>query len=102
VPPLIAKWEPVLGVKVERFFVQRMKTKWGSCMPETNSIRLNTDLARKPRECLEYIIVHEMAHLLVRHHSDRFRSLMDQCLPSWRLSRQILNDAPLSHANWGY
>ena len=72
VPPLIAKWEPLMGVKVERFFVQRMKTKWGSCNPGAGSIRLNTDLAKKPRECLEYIVVHEMVHLIERHHNDRF------------------------------
>lgn len=64
IPSVIAKWEPLMGVKVERIFVQRMKTKWGSCNPETKSIRLNTDLAKKPPECLEYIVVHEMAHLL--------------------------------------
>jgi len=102
VPPLIARWEPVLGVKLERFFVQRMKTKWGSCNAETRSIRLNTDLARKPPECLEYIVVHEMAHLMVRRHDDRFTGLMDRCLPSWRLLRQTLNSAPLSHADWLY
>ena len=102
VPPLIAKWEPVMGVKVERFFVQRMKTKWGSCNPRTRSIRLNTDLAKKPPECLEYIVVHEMAHLVVRHHNDRFGSLMDKCLPNWKLLRQALNNAPVSHTDWAY
>jgi predicted metal-dependent hydrolase len=102
VPPLIAKWEPNLGVKVERFFVQRMKTKWGSCATGTGSIRLNTDLARKSPECLEYIVVHEMAHLLVRHHNDRFTSLVERCLPHWRLLRQALNEAPIAHADWGY
>jgi predicted metal-dependent hydrolase len=102
VPSLIAKWEPLMGVKVERFFVQHMKTKWGSCNRENRCIRLNTDLARKPRECLEYIVVHEMAHLLVRHHNDRFTSLMDRCLPDWKLLRQELNSAPLPHADWSY
>jgi predicted metal-dependent hydrolase len=99
-PVLIAKWEPVMGVKVERFFVQRMKTKWGSCNAHTHSIRVNTDLAKKPREYLEYIVVHEMAHLVVRHHNDRFTSLMDRCLPNWKLLRQGLNNAPLAHADW--
>ena len=69
---MIDKWERMMGVKVGRFFVQRMKTKWGSCNPGTGSIRLNTDLAKKPPEYLEYIVVHEMAHLIVRHHNDRF------------------------------
>ncbi len=102
VPSLIARWEPVMGLKVERFFVQRMKTKWGSCNPITRSIRLNTDLAKKPPEYLEYIVVHEMAHLVVRHHNDRFGSLMDRCLPNWKLLRQGLNNAPLTHADWAY
>jgi predicted metal-dependent hydrolase len=102
VPPLLAKWEPVLGVRVERFFVQRMKTKWGSCSPERHGIRLNTELARKPPECLEYIVVHEMAHLIVRRHNDKFGSLLAGCLPHWRQLRQMLNGAPLPHAEWTY
>jgi predicted metal-dependent hydrolase len=102
VPALIAKWEPRMGVKVARFFVQRMKTKWGSCNPGSLSIRLNTDLAKKPRECLEYIVVHEMAHLLVRHHDERFSGLMDRYLPNWRLLRRSLNNSPLAHTNWTY
>ena len=102
VPSLIAKWEPLMGVKVERFFVQKMKTKWGSCNSEAKSIRLNTDLAKKLPECLEYIVVHEMVHLLVRDHGDRFTTLMDRYLPSWRLVRQTLNEAPLAHATWAY
>ena len=100
--PLIAKWEPVLGVKVGRLFVQRMKTKWGTCNTETRSIRLNTDLAKKPSECLEYIVVHEMAHLLVRRHDERFVGLVGKCLPNWKLLRQMLNASPLSHQDWLY
>jgi predicted metal-dependent hydrolase len=102
VPSLIAKWELLMGVKIERFFVQKMKTKWGSCNPVSRSIRLNTELAKKPPECLEYILVHEMVPLLVRRHDDRFTSLMDGYLPSWRLVRQTLNAAPLAHTNWAY
>ena len=102
VPPLIAKWEPVIGVTVEEFFVQKMKTKWGSCNSASKSIRLNTDLAKKPPQCLEYIVVHEMVHLVVRHHNNQFSSLMDKCLPGWRLLRQILNNAPLAHTDWTY
>jgi predicted metal-dependent hydrolase len=100
VPPLIAKWEPLLGVKVERFFVQKMKTKWGGCNARSKSVRLNTELTKKPAECLEYIIVHEMAHLIVRHHDDRFTSLMDRHLPNWKLVRQTLNATPLAHTDW--
>jgi hypothetical protein len=102
VVPLIAKWEPILGVKVERFFVQRMKTKWGSCNAGTRRIRLDTDLAKKPPECLEYIVVHEMAHLVARRHDDRFVRLMGEFLPNWKLLRQELNNAPLAHTDWAY
>ena len=102
VPALIAKWEPIMGVKVGRVFVQRMKTKWGSCNPGSRSIRLNTELAKKPRECLEYVVVHEMAHLLERHHNDRFVALMDANIPQWRQYRDLLNRSPLAHEEWGY
>jgi predicted metal-dependent hydrolase len=102
VPSLIAKWEPLMGVKVERCFVQRMKTKWGSCNAGTRSIRLNTELAKKPVQCLEYIIVHELAHLIERHHNDRFVSIMNKHLPQWRSHRQELNSAPLAHQTWSY
>jgi predicted metal-dependent hydrolase len=102
VPSLIAKWEPVMGVKVEKFFVQKMKTKWGSCNAASKTIRLNTDLAKKPPQCFEYIVVHEMAHLVVRHHNEQFSSIMDKCLPGWRLLRQMLNNAPLAHTDWVY
>jgi predicted metal-dependent hydrolase len=102
VPLLISKWETVIGVKVEKFFVQKMKTKWGSCNSAPKSIRLNTDLAKKPSQCLEYIVVHEMVHLVVRHHNDQFVSLMYKCLPNWKLLRQELNDAPLARTDWVY
>ena len=102
VPAMIAKWERRMGVKVARVFVQRMKTKWGSCNSRNHSIRLNTDLAKKPLECVEYVVVHEMAHLIVRHHDDRFRSVMDECLPNWRQLQRMLNSAPLSHSDWAY
>jgi predicted metal-dependent hydrolase len=102
VPTLVAKWERRMGVKVARIFVQRMRTKWGSCNASTRTIRLNTDLARKPRECLEYIIVHEIAHLLVRHHNEQFGRLMDRHLPNWKQLRQLLNRTPLAHTDWVY
>jgi predicted metal-dependent hydrolase len=102
VPDLISKWEPLIGVKVERFFVQRMKTKWGSCSLGARSIRLNTDLARKPPECLEYIVVHEMTHLLEPTHNARFISLMDQFMPKWRFYKEELNKLPVRHEHWVY
>jgi predicted metal-dependent hydrolase len=93
-PPLIAKWEMAMVVKVERFFVRRMKTRWGSCIPRTHRIRLNAELARKSPELLEYVVVHEMVHLIERHHNNRFVDLMDQHLPNWRDLRKALNNAP--------
>jgi predicted metal-dependent hydrolase len=102
VPELIAKWEPVLGVKVGRIFVQRMKTRWGSCNPATGAIRLNTDLAKKPPECLEYIVVHEMTHLLEPSHNARFVSLMALFMPQWQHLRDELNALPVRHEDWGY
>lgn len=102
VPLLIAKWKPLLGVKVERFYVRKMKTKWGSCNHRALSIRLNTDLAKKPKECLEYIIVHEMAHLREPTHNSRFIALMDQFMPKWQFYRDKLNQLPVSHENWIY
>jgi len=101
-PPLIAKWEPLMGVQVARFFVQRMKTRWGSCNPGARRIRLNTDLAKKPRECLEYVVVHEMVHLLEPTHNARFVALMDQFMPKWQFYRDVLNRLPVRHEDWGY
>jgi predicted metal-dependent hydrolase len=102
VPPLIAKWEPLLGVKVNQFFVQRMKTKWGSSNPGTCSIRLNTDLVKKPQECLEYIVVHEMVHFLEPTHNARFIVLMDRFMPKWPFYRDGLNRLPVRHEHWQY
>ena len=102
VPPLIARCEPLVGVKVEQFFVQRMKTKWGSCNHRARTIRLNTELAKKPWECLEYIVVHEMTHVLEPPHNARFVALMDQCMPKWQFYRDQLNRLPVSHEDWAY
>jgi predicted metal-dependent hydrolase len=102
VPSLIAKWASVMGVTVERFYVQQMKTKWGSCNPRAGTIRLNTEVAKKPKECLEYIVVHEMAHLLEPTHNARFIALMDGFMPNWRLRRNQLNQLPVRHEEWAY
>ncbi len=102
VPLLIAKWEPLVKVKVARFFVQKMKTKWGSCSPISGSIRLNTELAKKPRECLEYIVVHEMVHLLEPTHNGRFIGLMESFVPKWQFYRDQLNRLPVRHEDWIY
>ena len=99
-PGLISKWQTRLGVKVERFFIQRMKTKWGSCSPARGTIRLNSELAKKPPQCLEYVIVHELSHLIERRHNDQFVKLLDRHIPQWRAIRDELNAAPLSHEQW--
>jgi Predicted metal-dependent hydrolase len=102
VHPLIARWERLIGVKVERCFVQRMKTKWGSCNHVSRTIRLNTELAKKPAECLEYIVVHELMHLLEATHNARFVALMDRLMPKWQFHRQTLNRLPVRQETWNY
>jgi predicted metal-dependent hydrolase len=99
---VVARWTQVMGVVVERFYVQQMKTKWGSCNHHAGTIRLNTELAKKPKECLEYVVVHEMAHLLEPTHNARFIALMDKFIPNWRLQRDHLNQLPVRHEEWGY
>jgi predicted metal-dependent hydrolase len=99
-PALLAKWEPLLGVKARRVMVQQMKTKWGSCNPVTGIVRLNTELARKPPACLEYIVVHELAHLLEPTHNARFQLLMSEAMPHWQQVRDELNQLPLRHEAW--
>ncbi len=91
-----------MGVKVGRCFVQKMRTKWGSCGHDSKNIRLNTDLAKKPPECLEYIVVHELAHLLEPTHNQRFTALMDQFMPKWRFYKDELNRLPVRHVNLDY
>lgn len=100
VPTLIEKWESRLNVKVSGYFLQRMKTKWGSCNCNDRHIRLNTELVKKPRDLLEYVIVHEMVHLLEPTHSDRFVEILNKCYPTWREARSELNDLPLTSELW--
>jgi len=100
VPELISKWEPRVERTVPRWSIRRMKTKWGSCNRETGHIWFNLELATKHPDCLEYIVVHEMAHLIERSHGERFTKLMDQLLPDWRARRDLLNEAPLAHEEW--
>ncbi len=100
VPPLIQKWEATLGVKVAGYFLQRMKTKWGSCNHRAGHIRLHTELVKKAKDLLEYVVVHEMAHLLEPNHSDHFVALLDQHYPTWREARAELNALPLAAESW--
>jgi hypothetical protein len=100
VGPLLAKWQAKLGVKASAYFVQRMKTKWGACNHRDRNIRLNTELVKKPKDLLEYVIVHELVHLIEPKHSDRFMALMDRHYPHWREARAELNALPLSAEAW--
>ncbi|TCO46432.1 M48 family metallopeptidase [Actinocrispum wychmicini] len=100
IPALIAEWEPVIGRAVPKWTIRRMKTKWGSCNRETGHIWFNLELTKKHPDCLEYIVVHEMVHLLERHHGERFIRLMDKFLPDWRSRRERLNNAPLADEEW--
>jgi len=88
---LIAFWEKKMNVSVAKFTIRKMKTRWGSCTPRTSTIRINLDLAMRPPECLEYLVVHELVHLLEPSHNHRFKQLMDQFLPKWRVYRKELN-----------
>ena len=100
VPALIVKWEAKLGVKVSGYFLQRMKTKWGSCSHRAGNIRLNTELVKKPKDLLEYVVVHEMLHLVAPTHSERFVALLQQHYPTWREARVELNELPLAAESW--
>lgn len=101
IPALVSKWEPIIGRQVSKWSVRRMKTKWGSCNRENAHVWFNLELAKKHPACLEYIVVHEMAHLLERHHNERFTELMDRLLPDWRSRREELNTSPLAQETWG-
>jgi predicted metal-dependent hydrolase len=100
--PLIEKYETALGVSLQQLYVRQMKTRWGSCNHERRTIRLNTELAKKPVECLEYIVLHELVHLIEPTHNARFKALVQQYMPNWELRRQALNRLPVRHETWSY
>lgn len=100
IPPLISRWQARLGVTVSGYFLQRMKTKWGGCNRRAGNVRLNTELVKKPKDLLEYVVLHEMAHLIEPRHSDRFIGLLDEHYPSWREARAELNALPLAAEDW--
>ena len=102
IPPLLDKWQPVLGVAVADWGVKKMKTRWGSCNPASRRVWFNLELAKKPVQCLEYIVVHELLHLLERRHNERFAALMEVHVPQWRQYRATLNKAPLGHEEWDH
>lgn len=99
-PSLIEKWETMMGVEVANLFVQKMKTRWGSCNTKAGNIRLNSELAKKPQTCLEYVVLHEMVHLLEPIHGQKFIALMDRFMPLWRNYRDALNQLPVRHEHW--
>ena len=101
-PALLSEWEPKIGVRVGEVRIKKMKTLWGSCNKDARRIWLNLELAKKQASCLEYIVAHELVHLIERSHNDRFWGLMDNRMPQWRLHRDQLNRAPLGHADWRY
>lgn len=100
IPSLIRKWEPKLGVEVSAYFLRRMKTKWGSCNHQAGHIRLNTELVKKPKDLIEYVVVHEMLHLMEPTHNDKFIAVLTEHYPTWREARAELNDLPLAGAVW--
>jgi len=102
IPELLQKWEPIVGKQVDDWGIKKMKTKWGSCNIEKRRIWLNLELAKKPEECLEYILVHELVHLHERNHNERFKNLLEQFLPNWRTSQKVLNTSPLAYEKWKY
>jgi predicted metal-dependent hydrolase len=102
IAPLLEKWQKALGVAPVQCGIKRMKTRWGTCNPAARRIWLNLELAKKPVQCLEYLIAHELAHLLERHHDERFVALMDEHLPDWKARRTLLNAQPLAHDTWVY
>jgi hypothetical protein len=102
IPDLVAKWEPRVGRTIADVRIKRMKTRWGSCNAEARRIWLNLELAKKPVSCMEYILVHEMVHLIERQHTERFREVMHELMPTWRICRDELNRAPLAHEDWEY
>ncbi|MBF0124536.1 MAG: M48 family metallopeptidase [Magnetococcales bacterium] len=100
IPPLLDKWQRVLGVQVADWRIRRMKTRWGSCVIQAKRIWFNLELAKKPLQQLEYVVVHELAHLLERGHGDRFIAILDRVMPQWRYHRDALNHSVLGHDSW--
>ena len=101
IPEMVAKWEPRIGVTVADWRIRRMKTRWGTCNSEPGRIWLNSELAKKPVPCLEYVVVHEMVHLIEHGHTERFRSILDRMMPGWRMRLDELNRAYLADEEWG-
>lgn len=102
IPNIIDRWEKKIGVYSNSFGIKKMKTKWGSCNTESKKIWINLELAKKPVECLEYIVLHELIHLIERTHNEKFIKLLDTHMPKWRFHKEELNRFPISHPSWEY
>lgn len=102
IPELLEKWQPVIGQNANDWGVKKMKTKWGSCNIEQRRVWLNLELAKKPIECLEYILVHELVHFYERNHNQRFKDILEKAMPNWQARRRLLNSSPLAFENWDY
>lgn len=102
IPSFITKWQDLTGISVEEFKIKKMKTKWGTCNPEYKRVWLNLELAKKPIHCSEYVLVHEMVHLIEKNHTDKFQKLMESFMPQWKRYKDELNDSVLGYSNWKY
>lgn len=102
IPALLSKWEPKVGARVAEVRIKKMKTCWGTCNQAEGRVWLNLELIKKAPSCLEYVLVHEMVHLVEKHHDDQFHAIMDRVMPQWPLLRDELNRAPLAHDDWDY
>ncbi|MFC1486936.1 M48 family metallopeptidase [Thermoproteota archaeon] len=102
IPPLLEKWEKITGVKVNEFRIKRMKTKWGSCTPEHKRIWFNLELAKKTLHCLEYVLVHELTHIVEKNHTEKFKLLMYSFMPKWAQYKEELNSGKIGHFTWDY
>ena len=102
IPPIIDEWEKKIGVVTNEYGIKKMRTKWGTCNHTAKRIWLNLELAKKPLECIEYIVVHELIHLIEPSHNERFMTLLDHQMPKWKFFRDELNRLPFSHVDWKY
>ncbi len=102
IPEIIGGYERIMKVNLDEFAIKKMKTRWGTCNIKAKRIWINLELAKRPKECIEYIVVHEMVHLFERLHNERFTAYMDKFLPKWRFYKEELNRIPLRHETWIY
>lgn len=102
ISPLIEKWQRIIGVTVNEWGIKKMKTKWGTCNIQAKRIWLNLELIKKPHHCLEYVLVHELVHLLERHHNEKFQAYLSKFMSNWRFYKQDLQSSPLNYENWDY